>query len=82
MEYIYCRWGTGGHEDEYVIHLTDDKIPRYGYVELATVLMNELPTTYLIANRGTRIEVIGPRNDDLLLDTLSELGYRVDFGHA
>lgn len=83
---ISCEWGLPSHEGEYVITipLADDgtyhpERDELHYWRLERELKNNISLSnyYSISNRGTRVEVVGPRNDNHLRTVLKHLGYQV-----
>ncbi|HET9174303.1 MAG TPA: hypothetical protein VFN56_03415 [Candidatus Saccharimonadales bacterium] len=68
-------WGGGGHEQEYVVSLPgligvrgDKEIPR----SISRDLQAKLQPMEVV-NRGSRLEILGERNDDFVLGTI--VGY-------
>jgi hypothetical protein len=83
--YVDVRWSMAGHEGEYVVHLPATlesvRIPGFQndprYHHLKELLVPRL-SDYMILDRGTRIEIVGERNDDLVHDAFFGLGYIVN----
>lgn len=90
--YVSLVWSLPGHEREYVAHLpaTLDsvRIPGFQnddrYFDLKEAIEVEVKKpgwerlrNYWFSDRGTRLEISGERNDQLIESLFNQLGYEV-----
>lgn len=67
MASIRIRWGSTGHEFEHMIHVEKSLTQYYdsesGYIDYTVErsLQAALPEGFVLLNRGTRLEIIPPR---------------------
>lgn len=56
-------YNSAGHEDEYTVHLSPYSIDAYIPQNLSEELQKALGSRWLVSNRGTRLEILGPQDD-------------------
>lgn len=81
---VYIRFGTPGHEGEYVINIDGYNFEKYIPTMISNSIMQALGKDWEISNRGSRIEIssrkrYGLRDDQQVLtavkNVLEPLGF-------
>ncbi len=80
---LVLAYNNPGHEGEYVVFISSENPLRIGAPQYADLKMqiefdgaqSILGDDYIVLNRGTRLEIIGPRNDELIRRAFHWIGY-------